>query len=357
MISAFDHPFLSGLLGDDEIACLLGAGADIAAMLRFEAALAEAQAGLGLIPAEAAAVIGDTLKSFQPNMAELGEATKTDGVVVPNLVRQIKLAVGEPHAVHVHFGTTSQDVVDSAFVLRLLPCLALLDQRLACLAEALAALSTSFGDRPLAAHTRMQPAIPIRAADRIENWRAPLLRHRKRLRILRRSIAVIQFGGAAGTLDMFGESSPVLRASLASRLGLADRRQWHSQRDRLADLAGWLSLVTGSLGKFGEDVALMAQAGVAIELAGGGSSSAMPHKQNPVSAEMLVTLARFNAVQVSAVHHALLHEQERSGSAWTLEWLVIPLMLQAAGAATLTGLRLSSQIVRLGNPVTGKRPA
>ena len=158
------------------------------------------------------------------------------------------------------------------------------------------------------------------------------MRHLERLDALRRSLLVVQFGGAAGTLEKLGDKGPAVRAALADRLGLADAPQWHSQRDRIAELAGWLSLVTGSLGKFGQDVALMAQAGDEIELAGGGGSSAMPHKQNPVDAEVLVTLARFNAAQLSGMHQALVHEQERSGAAWTLEWLILPQMVMATAA-------------------------
>ena len=348
MISAFDHPFLSGLLRDEEMAALLGIDAEIAAMLRFEAALAEAEAELGIIPAEAAEAVVNTLAVFLPDMAALRAGTARDGVVVPDLVRQIRQAVGEPHAKHVHFGATSQDVIDTAFVLRALQCLDLLEQRLATLADAFTDLSTRFGDRRLMAHTRMQPAILIRVADRIENWRAPLLRHLERLDAVRQSIAVVQFGGAAGTLDKLGDKGPIVRVALAARLGLADAPQWHSQRDRVAELASWLSLVTGSLGKFGQDIALMAEARDGIELAGGGSSSAMAHKQNPVDAELLVTLARFNAVQLSGIHQALVHEQERSGAAWTLEWMILPQMLIATGASSRAGVNLTKRIQAIG---------
>ncbi|TIT48326.1 MAG: 3-carboxy-cis,cis-muconate cycloisomerase, partial [Mesorhizobium sp.] len=129
---------------------------------------------------------------------------------------------------------------------------------------------------------------------------------------------------------------------------LDDAPQWHSQRDRIAELANWLSLVTGGLGKFGQDIALMAQAGDELQLAGGGSSSAMAHKRNPIDAEMLVTLARYNAAQLSGMHHALVHEQERSGAAWTLEWLILPQMLMAAGASTCVADRLLSNITAIG---------
>jgi 3-carboxy-cis,cis-muconate cycloisomerase len=139
-----------------------------------------------------------------------------------------------------------------------------------------------------------------------------------------------------------------VRAALAAKLGLADAPQWHSQRDRIAELANWLSQVTGGLGKFGQDIALMAQAGSEIKLDGGGSSSAMTHKSNPVHAEALVALARFNAVQLSGIHQALVHEQERSGSAWTLEWMLLPQMFSAAGSSSSKTASLISQIRSLG---------
>ncbi|HVM82351.1 MAG TPA: lyase family protein, partial [Candidatus Binatia bacterium] len=108
----------------------------------------------------------------------------------------------------------------------------------------------------------------------------------------------------------------------------------HSERDGVAEFAGWLSLISGSLGKLGADVALMAQNEVGeVKLANAGGSSAMPEKQNPVAAEVLVALARFNAALVSGMHDALVHENERSGSAWTLEWMILPQMAVATGAA------------------------
>ena len=122
-------------------------------------------------------------------------------------------------------------------------------------------------------------------------------------------------------------------------------------REGIADYANLLSLVTGSLGKMGQDVALMAQQGLdEITLTGGGGSSAMPHKQNPVSAELLVTLARFNAVQLSALHLAMVHEQERSGSAWTLEWMVLPQMLAATARALAVAQDMTQRITRIGTP-------
>jgi 3-carboxy-cis,cis-muconate cycloisomerase len=347
--SAFDHPVLAGLLGDDEIAALIGFEAEMAAIIAFETALAQAEAEHGIIPAEAARAIAETLARFGPDVARLREATARDGVAVPELVRQMREAAGAPHGEHLHFGATSQDVVDTALVLRLRPALDVLDARLQRIGTLLGELKSRFGATPLMGRTRMQAAIPITVADRLESWSAPLARDRIRLHALRPALLVVQFGGAAGTLDRLGTKGPAVRKSLAARLQLEDAPQWHSQRDRQAELGSWLASVAGSLGKLGQDVALMALAGGEIALSGGGGSSAMAHKQNPVDAEMLVTLARFNAVQVAGSYQTLLHENERSGAAWTLEWLILPEMLMATAAATRIAIRLLESIESLGS--------
>jgi 3-carboxy-cis,cis-muconate cycloisomerase len=126
-------------------------------------------------------------------------------------------------------------------------------------------------------------------------------------------------------------------------------RAWHTQRDTLVELADWLSLVSGSLGKIGADVGLMAQNRVGeISLEGGGGSSAMPHKHNPIGAEVLVALAHYNATLTGGMHEALVHEQERSGAAWTLEWLVLPQMVMTTGASLRTAIALLGQVARIG---------
>ena len=348
-ITPFEHPLLSGLLGDEEVAAQFAPEAELAALVAVEGALADSEAEHGAIPAEAGAAISTALASFRPDVARLRAAAARDGVVVPELVRQLGDAVGEPHRRSLHVGATSQDVIDTALVLRLKPLVAMLAGRLDAVVDRIAGLEHRFGERTLMAMTRMQPAVPIPAAHRIASWRAPLERHRDRLEPQAARLLVVQFGGAAGTLDGLGDRASAVRATLAARLGLGDAPQWHSQRDGLADFAGWLSLVTGSLGKFGQDVALMAQIGAdAISLSGGGGSSTMPHKHNPVAAEMLVALARFNAVQVSGMHQALVHEQERSGAAWTLEWLLLPQMLTATASALRLAAELADRIDGIG---------
>lgn len=347
-LSPFEHPFLSGLMGDAEIASLLSAGSDIDAMLRFETALAQAEAECGVIPAEVEAAITAGLSGFSPDMDALSAGVAKDGVVIPELVRQMRGAVGGDAAQKVHFGATSQDVIDTSLILRLKTITSILAARLDRLVTDIETLAKRDGARPLMGYTRMQAAIEITAGDRIASWRAPLERSRVRLSAFCENGFAVQFGGAAGTLEKLGAKGPAVRAALAARLGLADRPQWHSQRDTIADFAGLLSLITGSLGKFGQDIALMAECGGEIRLSGGGGSSAMPHKQNPVAAELLVTLARFNATQLTAMHQSLVHEQERSGTAWALEWLVLPQMVLATGVALTTAIRLGRQIETLG---------
>lgn len=336
--SPFDHPFLSGLLGDAAAAEQFSAAADLAAMLTFEAALAEAQGAAGVIPAPAAAHIAATVRGLALDPASLAAGVAQDGVVVPVLVKMLRQAVGEPFARFVHVAATSQDVIDTSLVLRLRPLLALYESRLTALIGRLEALLAEQGDRPLMAHTRMQAALPITAARKLAGWHAPLVRLLDKLPALRADLLVLQFGGAVGTREGMGDQAEQVAAGLADRLNLTRADPWHAERDRIGSLAAWLSLVSGSLGKLGQDIALMAQNELhEVRLAGGGGSSAMPHKSNPVPAEILVTLARFNAGLLGTLHQALVHENERSGAAWTLEWLLLPQM----ATATASGLRLA----------------
>ncbi|RCS22067.1 3-carboxy-cis,cis-muconate cycloisomerase [Phyllobacterium salinisoli] len=345
-ISVFEHPFLTGLFGrDEEITGLFVSSADIAAMVRFEAALAQAQASLRLIPAAAASRISEAAGTFEPDIAALERAAARDGTIIPELVGQLRNAVGVEFASHVHFGATSQDVIDTSLILRLKRVSQILFGRIQQLSGKLGRLEATFGNNGLTAHTRMQPAIPIMAADRIASWLAPLANCQERLATVQ---FPVQFGGAAGTLEKFGTQGVELRKELAKRLDIADRPQWHNQRAFIADFGNLLSLISGSLGKFGLDIALMAQLGHELSLAGGGSSSAMSHKQNPVTAEVLVSLARFNAVQISGLHQAMVHEQERSGAAWMLEWMILPQMAATSGGALNLALALTDNIVRIG---------
>lgn len=344
-ICVFDHPFLSGLFKEEAVDKLFSASFDVEEMIRFETALARAQAELGLIPEAAALAIAEAGSSFQADMAKLNQATARDGVVIPELVKQLRAHVGETHRQYVHFGATSQDVIDTSLMLRLKLFRQLAQEKLTQLLQKLEALDQAHGKHGLTAYTRMQAALPVTVHDRITSWVEPLKRTQIRLEQLH---FPLQLGGAVGTLRDFGDQAAALRAKLSLMLALDDLPQWQSARDIITDIAHVFVTLSGSLGKMGQDIALMAQGASEIALSGGGASSAMPHKQNPVNAEILVSLARFNAVQISAMQQSMIHEQERSGAAWSLEWMVLPQICASLAAALNIGIRLTDQIQSLG---------
>ena len=334
-VAPFDHPFLAALLSEPQAAALFSAGLELAAMLSFEQALARAQEDEGLLPPGAGAAIATALEAFRPDGAALALATRRDGLPSVELVRQLRLQAGKGLGDHVHLGATRQDVIDTGLVLRLVQLVVQLEAALGKVLAHLARLGQRDGAVRLMGRTRMQRALPITATDKLVAWARPLLRQRERLGALKPDLLVVQFGGAAGTLDQLGARGPAVRARLAARLGLGDPGDaWHTGRDGLATFAGWLATTSGLLGKIGADICIMTQNEVGeMTLTEDGGSSAMPHKANPVAAEILVTLARFTATLASGMSHALVHENERSGAAWTLEWMLLPQIAVATAAA------------------------
>ena len=336
---------LDALVGDDGTEVLLGDDAQLAAMLAFERALAEAEADAGLIGNDSATAIASAIDRFTVDWDDLAAGLAQDGVVVPALVRQLRAAVGEPHGQFVHHGATSQDVIDTALVMQLANIVALFLERIAVLELALAALSASSAQMPLMAHTRMQAALPFTVADKLRTWLEPLGRHHASLSGIRHQLLVVQLGGPIGDRSSFSGRGVQVARGLARLLDLGIAEPWQATRDPIVAFGSLLSLITGSLGKIGADVTLMSQTEVAsIKLSGGGGSSAMAHKSNPVNAEVLVALARYNAGLVGALHQSLVHENERSGAAWTLEWLTLPEMIIATGASLRLATSLASQI-------------
>lgn len=351
MISVFDGGWMQGLFGDAEAAALWSDEAQMAHYLVFESAWSRALGQVGLAAPESAERAARLIDRFIPDRARLRADTGRDGLPIPGLVRQLKDAAG-PDAKAVHQGATSQDVMDTGLSLTLKPLTDLLLTRLARLQSALGVLSDRFGDATMMGRTRMQAALPISAGHRIASWAAPLDDHAARLTRLRPMTERLQLGGAVGTRDGLDGKGAAMATIMAAALGLDNpARSWHTDRSGLADYGNALSLITGTLGKMGQDICLMAQQGVdEIALAGGGGSSAMPHKANPILAELLVTLARFNATQIAGLHQAMVHEQERSGSAWALEWMILPPMSMACARALIAAETLCQSVERIGAP-------
>lgn len=345
-ISALDHPLLAGLLGDPDINAWFTPEAEIAAMLRFEAALARAEGACGVIPEAAVTEIVGLINGFSPDMQALAQASARDGLIVPALISQLRAAVSEPHRAYLHFGSTSQDVIDTALVLRLGPCLDILEHRLGEILAALETFSANHGAQPLMGRTRMQQAIAIRYADRLDSWITPLREVLEDLATVRTSALRLQCGGAAGTLDKLGDAGPRVAAALGRELDLpVPARHWQTNRRGLIALTNWCAAVTAALGKIGLDVTLMTQNEIGeLRVTSGGGSSAMPHKVNPINAEALVTLSRFVALQSGGMQQAAVHEQERSGISWTLEWMLLPQIVAATGVAGLRAKALLGSI-------------
>jgi len=337
-----DFTLLGDLLGDAEIAGHLTAPAELRAMLDFEAALARVEAAAGVIPADAGPAITEALAGMEIDPRELVAPTLSAGVVVPGLVRLLRDRVGPPHGGYIHWGATSQDATDTGLVLRLREILVALEWRLSRLCDMLAVQARCHAAQTMAARTRSQIATPTTFGLRIAGWRAPLARCLERLGELRPRLLVVQLGGASGNLSVLGGQGIAVMRALADDLGLGcPAKPWHAERDGLVEVANWLAMVSGLLGRIGGDLILMGRSEAAEARAWvGGGSSTMPQKSNPVLAETLVTLARFNAGLAGQAQQALMHLEERDGAAWTGEWLVLPQMLVATGAGLRHALDL-----------------
>ncbi|MEM7547176.1 MAG: lyase family protein [Pseudomonadota bacterium] len=334
----FDSAMWRDLYGDAEIAQLFTDSAEVRAMLLFEGALARVQGRLELIPQLSAAAIDRAAMTVVIDPAGLATGTAAAGVPVPALVEAFRAAMETPeHAAHIHHGATSQDAMDTGLVLRLRRVLDLIDGRLEVLIATLGARAAAEAGSVMAARTRSQIATPTTLGAKIAVWRASLVRCRARLAELRPRVLRISLAGASGTLAAMGPEGPRVAEILAEELGLKhDPVPWHAARDNLAELAGSLTLISGSLGKIGVDLIGLMQSELREVTAGtGGGSSTMPHKANPVQAEALVALARANAGLVGRMYEAQLHAQDREGAAWALEWLTLPQIAVATGAALI----------------------
>ncbi|OFJ41201.1 3-carboxy-cis,cis-muconate cycloisomerase [Pseudomonas koreensis] len=304
----------------------------VQAMLDFEAALARAEARVGLIPSSAVAPIAAACDAGLYDFAALGEAIATAGNSAIPLVKALGKQIASSDAEaerYVHLGATSQDVMDSGLVLQLRQALALIEDQLAQLADSLAAQAQRFATTPLAGRTWLQHATPVTLGMKIAGWLGAVTRSRQRLQQLKPRLLVLQFGGASGTLAALGEQALPIAKALAEELQLTLPEQpWHTQRDRIVEFGAVLGLIAGSLGKFGRDISLLMQTEAAevFEPAapGKGGSSTMPHKRNPVGAAVLIGAATRVPGLVSTLFSAMPQEHERSLGLWHAEWETLP---------------------------------
>ncbi|MCH5498046.1 3-carboxy-cis,cis-muconate cycloisomerase [Pseudomonas syringae pv. syringae] len=301
-------------------------------MLDFEAALARAQARVGLIPPEVVADIelscDARLFDFDALAIAIGSAGNSAIPLVKALGKQIAARSAEAER-YVHMGATSQDVMDSGLILQLRRAIVLLEHDLTRLADAMAEQAQHHAGTPLAGRTWLQQATPVTLGMKIAGWLGAVTRHRQRLNEIKPRLLCLQFGGASGSLAALGDQAFSVAEALAGELQLALPEQpWHTQRDRLVEFASLLGLIAGSLGKLGRDVSLLMQTEVGEvfepSAPGKGGSSTMPHKRNPVGAAVMISTATRAPGLVATMLAAMPQEHERSLGLWHAEWETLP---------------------------------
>jgi 3-carboxy-cis,cis-muconate cycloisomerase len=331
------------------------------AMLDFEAGLARAQAGAGLISHDDAEAIAVACVAERYDVSEIGAAAAGIGNPAGPLVKALTARVEGPAAAHVHKGATSQDVLDTAAMLVAKRALEPILADLSASAGSCAAHARRHRDTPMAGRTLLQQAVPVTFGLKAAGWMTTFDEAAARLRELGETRLAVQLGGAAGTLASLGDAGPEVLARLAGELGLNEPvLPWHTLRTRVGELAGALGGAAGSIGKAARDVTLMAQTEVAEvrETASGGSST-MPHKQNPVAAVAALACSSQAPGLAATLLAAMIQEHERAAGAWHSEWKPFSDLLRATGSAaawlraSLEGLEVDAVRMRVNLDATG----
>jgi 3-carboxy-cis,cis-muconate cycloisomerase len=296
--------------------------------IEVEIALARAEARCGVIPTEAADAIARCCDLDALDFDLLRHETDNVGYPILPLVHQLVKQCGEAGR-WLHWGATTQDIMDSAVVLQMRDGLALIGEDIAGLRKILADLAQKHRDTPMAGRTHLQQALPVTFGYKAAIWLAMLDRHAERLAQLEPRVLVGQFAGAAGTLASLGDKGFAVQAALCEELKLGvPVATWHVARDGLAEAVNFLGLVTGSLGKIALDLMIMASTEFAEVyepfVPGRGASSTMPQKRNPISSELMLAAAKGVRQHAGLMLDAMIHDFERATGPWHAEWMAIP---------------------------------
>ncbi|WP_342708994.1 3-carboxy-cis,cis-muconate cycloisomerase [Bradyrhizobium sp. B124] len=293
-----------------------------------EVALAKAEARCGVIPAEAAEEIAKRTDVTAFDFDLLRQETDVVGYPILPLVHQMAKQCGEAGR-YVHWGATTQDIMDTAVVLQLRDGLKIIEDDIAALRDILADLSKKYRDTPMAGRTHLQQALPVTFGYKTAIWLAAFDRHAARLAELKPRVLVGQFAGAAGTLASLGDKGFEVQQALCEELGLGiPISTWHVARDGLAEAVNFLALVTGTLGKIALDIMIMASTefGEVYEpfVKGRGASSTMPQKRNPISSELMLAASKAVRQHAGLMLDAMVQDFERATGPWHAEWMAIP---------------------------------
>ena len=315
--------------------------------LEIEAALARAQARLGVIPETAAREIVHQCRIENIDFARLKKQTERIGYPILGIVQQIVDLCADGLGEWCHWGATTQDITDTAAILQIRAALELVEKDVDAIAGALGDLSRRYRDTPMAGRSNLQQAVPLTFGFKTAALLAAMQRHRERLAQLRPRVLVGEFGGAVGTLASLGGSGLEVQAELMRELGLGQPDiAWHTVRDGIGEVACFLGLLTGTLGKISMDVKLLMQTEVAEVYEpfheGRGSSSTMPQKRNPISCLYIHATTALVRQHVAALLEAAVADHERSTGPWQIEWIALPeIFVLASGALAQTKLMLT----------------
>ncbi|KAK0638290.1 Trans-aconitate decarboxylase 1 [Lasiodiplodia hormozganensis] len=329
--TVFDSKLFGNIFGTDEIRECFSERAYVANLIEAECALAQAESDEGVVPPAAAAAIREHSDVSKIDWDLLAARTEIVGYPVLPLVEQMSKWVPEEHSGYIHWGATTQDIMDLASVLQMKAGLAIVERQLTSLAATLTRMAARYRDVPMAGRTHLQHALPITFGYKCAVWLSSIQRHQARLQTLKRTALLAQFGGAAGTLASLGPSDAGIRVRkrLASLLSLADPVvTWHVARDGVADAVNFLALVGGTLGKVALDLIVMSsnELGEVAEpyVPHRGASSTMPQKRNPISSEVMLAQAKILRAQAGLVLDAMVADFERASGPWHLEWAALP---------------------------------
>ena len=361
--TVFDSAIYQDAFGTSAMRAIFSDESFVLHAVAVETALARAQGRLGVIPAEAASAISAHASARGIDLARLKQETDVVGYPIVGLVHQLAKQCGDAGR-YLHWGATTQDIMDTVTVLQMREGLALVAVDLAAIDAALASLALKHRDTLMAGRTHLQHALPITFGQKATVWLSMIRRHRERLDQLKPRVLVGQFSGAAGTLASLGDKGLAVQDALMEELGIGrPAATWHAARDGLAETVGFFGLVTASLAKIATDVMLLMQTevGEAFEpfVAGRGSSSTMPQKRNPISCEFIVAIAKAVRQHMGLMLDAVVADHERATGPWQVEWIAIPeSFLATAGAlrharSMIDGLIVDAARMRRNLDITG----
>ncbi|WP_034293553.1 adenylosuccinate lyase family protein [Herbaspirillum sp. RV1423] len=363
--TVFDSALFKDMFGTDAMRQIFDDKAYLVACIDAETALARAQATVGLIPADAAKEI-TTLSDYDNlNVEQLRTETEIVGYPILPLVKQLSEMCGEAGR-YVHWGATTQDIMDTATMIQCKRAVALIETQLNETRGALKKLALEHADTVTAGRTHLQHALPVTFGFRCAVWLSSLNRHAERLTQLKSRALLVEFGGAAGTLASLGggEEGLAVRAAYAKELGLGNPSiTWHVARDGLVEIVTTLAAIGGSLGKIAMDVMMMcaSEFGELAEpfVQGRGASSTMPQKRNPISSELMFAAAKMLRERAALMLDSLMQDFERATGPWHLEWSALPESFLLASSSLfqahfmLSGLTVDKARMRRNLDLTG----